>query len=81
MDEARAVNAEGTDRSAEPAPGRRRRSAPIESATKIRAIRGPPSRPSHQRYPLSQVDGVSDVYHQQTKNVLCSYSPKKLGFV
>ncbi|MER6127626.1 ATP-binding cassette domain-containing protein [Streptomyces sp. NPDC001795] len=48
MDEAWAVNAEGVDRSSEPAPGRRRRSAPIESATKIRAIRGPPSRHSHQ---------------------------------
>ncbi|MFD9459545.1 hypothetical protein [Streptomyces sp. NPDC060027] len=26
------------------------------------------------------VNGVSSLYHQQTKNLLVSYSPKKLGF-
>jgi len=29
---------------------------------------------------FSQVSSRSGLYHQQTKNLLVSYSPKKLGF-
>ncbi|WP_445525948.1 hypothetical protein [Streptomyces cyslabdanicus] len=34
--------------------------------------------PSHSAFVL--VRAVHMVYHQQTKNLLVSYSPKKLGF-
>ncbi|MFB6782854.1 hypothetical protein ACFCX0_37235 [Streptomyces sp. NPDC056352] len=32
------------------------------------------------RLPYSRVSELLALYHQQTKNLLVSYSPKKLGF-
>ncbi|GLV95091.1 hypothetical protein Slala04_65440 [Streptomyces lavendulae subsp. lavendulae] len=48
--------------------------------TKIRTIPGPaPAREPHQlSFPL--VRWVQSLYHQETKNLLVSYSPKRLGF-
>jgi hypothetical protein len=31
-------------------------------------------------HPIPQVTGPWELYRQQTKNLLVSYSPKKLGF-
>lgn len=30
--------------------------------------------------PCRRSEAAVSMYHQQTKNILCSYSPKKLGF-
>ncbi|MFJ3334367.1 hypothetical protein [Streptomyces sp. NPDC086766] len=47
---------------------------------KIRTIPGPRSAhvPPHGTFALVRAERT--VYHQQTKNLLVSYSPKKLGF-
>ncbi|WP_328666386.1 hypothetical protein OG905_05015 [Streptomyces sp. NBC_00322] len=47
---------------------------------KIRTIRGPSPLLGPQHPPFPLVNGVSSLYHQQTKNLLVSYSPKKPGF-
>ncbi|MFF4629680.1 hypothetical protein [Streptomyces griseorubiginosus] len=48
--------------------------------TKIRTIPGPLTRHPRQATLVLLVTGAQGSYHQQTKNLLVSYSPKKLGF-
>ncbi|MEV7959474.1 hypothetical protein [Streptomyces sp. NPDC088141] len=43
-------------------------------------MRGPVPHDLLPRSPFVLVRGVRPPYHQQTKNLLVSYSPKKLGF-
>ncbi|WP_192583433.1 hypothetical protein [Streptomyces albicerus] len=52
----------------------------ITSETKIRTIYGPMTHHPSQKSLLQPVNDAQDSYHQQTKNLLVSYSPKKLGF-
>ncbi|MEV0504569.1 hypothetical protein AB0I84_44255 [Streptomyces spectabilis] len=53
---------------------------PRQSTFKIRTILGPPSANSPTNYAFTLVEGMQWLYSQQTKNLLVSYSPKKLGF-
>ncbi len=48
--------------------------------TKIWTIRGPASVQPSIWLPFVLVSDLRGLYHQQTKNLLVSYSPKKLGF-
>ncbi|SFE50085.1 hypothetical protein [Streptomyces mirabilis] len=48
--------------------------------TKIRTIPGPAHHHRAPEPPSLQVRRLRCLYHQQTKNLLVSYSPKKLGF-
>ena len=50
------------------------------SPTKIRTIRGPEPANSPTDGTFIQVRRMQRLYHQQTKNLLVAYSPKKLGF-
>ncbi|WP_267881729.1 MULTISPECIES: hypothetical protein [unclassified Streptomyces] len=43
-------------------------------------MHGPAMRTLPSLMPFHLVSAMQDVYHQQTKNLLVSYSPKKLGF-
>ncbi|MGW4735415.1 hypothetical protein ACWEQC_40795 [Streptomyces shenzhenensis] len=51
-----------------------------ELRVKIRAIPGSAVPARSPRLPYSQFSELLALYHQQTKNLLVSYSPKKLGF-
>lgn len=48
--------------------------------TKIRTIPGPAHRLMARGAPFPLANRAQILYHQQTKNLLVSYSPKKLGF-
>ncbi|GHF01375.1 hypothetical protein [Streptomyces griseoluteus] len=45
-----------------------------------RTIPGPAAPPQSRRALFVLVSDVVPLYHQETKNLLVSYSPKKLGF-
>jgi len=47
---------------------------------KIRTSPGPVSRFPLRLRLIPLVNGLPTMYHQQTKSLLVSYSPKKLGF-
>ncbi len=47
--------------------------------SKIRTIPGPAIPPEPREAPFAQVSAVLPLYHQQTKNLLVSYSAKKRG--
>ncbi|MGW4909128.1 class I SAM-dependent methyltransferase [Streptomyces sp. NPDC004270] len=51
-----------------------------QPSIKIRTIPGPASRFPLRLRLFSLVNDLLAVYRQQTKNILCSYSPRKLGF-
>ncbi|MFF1605297.1 hypothetical protein ACFVYV_49500 [Streptomyces mirabilis] len=50
------------------------------ASVKIRTIPGPAILPKPRRALFALVSDALPLYHQQTKNLLVSYSPKKLGF-
>ncbi|WP_405577962.1 hypothetical protein [Streptomyces sp. NBC_01190] len=50
------------------------------AASKIRTRSGPTAPTAPEIHAFPQVTGRCGLYHQQTKNLLVSYSPKKLGF-
>jgi hypothetical protein len=50
------------------------------ASVKIRTIPGPAILSKPRRALFALVSDALPVYHQQTKNILCSYSPQKLGF-
>ncbi|MFJ1550801.1 hypothetical protein [Streptomyces sp. NPDC088246] len=50
------------------------------SAIMIRTILGPATPPKSRRALFALASDALPLYHQQTKNLLVSYSPKKLGF-
>ncbi len=50
------------------------------ASVKIRAISGPAVPPKPRQTPLALVSDALPLYHQRTKNLLVSYSPKKFGF-
>jgi hypothetical protein len=58
----------------------RRADAEQPLTVKIRTIPGPTNRSECGKSLFALVSNVWPVYHQQTKNLLVSYSPKKLGF-
>lgn len=61
--------------------GQSNRAAALRSASaKIRTIPGPAVPATSPPLPYPQVSELLALYHQQTKNLLVSYSPKKLGF-
>ncbi|WP_279614252.1 hypothetical protein [Streptomyces seoulensis] len=43
-------------------------------------MRGPTAQTQHPHASFPQFRDLELMYHQQTKNLLVSYSPKKLGF-
>jgi hypothetical protein len=51
-----------------------------DALIKIRTIPGPANRSGRREEPFTLLSDVSRVCRQQTKNLLVSYSPKKLGF-
>ncbi len=48
--------------------------------TKTRTNSGPAPTREPRLLPFPRSARLQLLYHQQTKNILCSYSPKKLGF-